>query len=139
MRRITTPFTPRLDFLEDRCLMAAKLFAMGSPTGESPWVILFEYDHGQLVRQFQPFSSHFTGGVRVALSDLNQDGQDDLIVAAGPGFFASLFQMLSVFPDLSFYWGNSEPGRIHIAIERFYPFTCSIPLFNIYPKQTLDQ
>lgn len=32
-----------------------------------------------------PFDPHFTGEVRVACGDLNGDGYDDVICAAGPG------------------------------------------------------
>ena len=39
---------------------------------------------GALVSAFSPFGG-FAGGVRVATGDVNGDGTDDLIVAAGPG------------------------------------------------------
>ena len=38
MKRVAAPFTPRLDPLEDRRLMAANLFAISSPTGAPPLV-----------------------------------------------------------------------------------------------------
>ncbi len=87
-KRVVVPLkvtiVPKLDLLEDRCLMAANLFAIGSPAGELPLVKIFDSNTGLIIDQFQPFSSAFTGGVKVVLADLNQNGQDDLIVAEGP-------------------------------------------------------
>lgn len=82
---LNTPFIPRLDHLEDRRLMATNLFAVGSSPGEAPWVQIYDNNSQHLIKQIQPFPSSFTGGVRIVLADLNHDGQQDLVVAPGPG------------------------------------------------------
>ncbi len=85
MKRAAVPSIPNLDPLEDRCLMASNLLAIGSPAGAPPLVKLLDSNTGQTINQFQPFPSNFTGGLRIVQVDLNQDGKDDIIVAPGPG------------------------------------------------------
>lgn len=41
--------------------------------------------NGNLVTGFQPYASKFLGGVRVATGDLDGDGQDEIVIAPGPG------------------------------------------------------
>src|SRR5439155_26913254 len=45
---------------------------------------------GALLANFFAFTPFFKGGVRVAADDLNNDGQAELIVSAGPGGFPSV-------------------------------------------------
>jgi hypothetical protein len=52
--------------------------------GGGPNVKVFD-DQGTLLNSFLAFRSSFTGGVRVAMGDVNGDGYDDVIVGAGPG------------------------------------------------------
>ena len=56
-------------------------------TGEGGPARLNIYDtaNGRFLINFAPFESGFTGGVRVATGDVNGDGVEDIIVAAGPG------------------------------------------------------
>ena len=61
----------------------AGLFAVGTAAGRGD-VTVFNPD--QTVRfTLQPFGSSFTGGIRVAMGDVNADGVADLIVGTGPG------------------------------------------------------
>ena len=119
---VTTPLknllSPKLDPLEDRCLMASDFFAIGSPAGVPPLVKLLDSNTGQTIDQFQPFSSDFTGGVNVVLADLNFDHQPDIITAAGAGggphikvFDGKTHQLLSSF----FAYDSNFTGGLNIA------------------------
>ena len=116
---VSALFTPRLDPLEDRCLFASNLFAIVSPPGVPPLVKLLDSSTGQTIDQFQPFSSDFTGGVKVVLSDLNGDNQPDIITAAaGAGgaphikvFDGKTHQVLSSF----FAYDSTFSGGLNIA------------------------
>ena len=67
-------------------IVAAKeLFAVGADAGGSPQVVVFNAQTGAIVASFYAFSPGFTGGVRVAVDDINGDGTPDIICAAGPG------------------------------------------------------
>src|SRR5262249_31478440 len=57
--------------------------ATGSQT--SPIVRVQSATTGQNLAQFFAFSPSFNGGVHVALADVNQDGYQDIIAAAGAG------------------------------------------------------
>jgi FG-GAP-like repeat/FG-GAP repeat len=57
----------------------------GSGAGTTAHVKVFDGKTGALLRQLDPFTSSFTGGVRVAVGDVNGDGTPDLIAGAGPG------------------------------------------------------
>jgi hypothetical protein len=60
-----------------------ELTALGARTG-SPTVNAYNPD-GTLARSFPAYSGNFTGGVRLATADVNGDGSDDIITAAGAG------------------------------------------------------
>ena len=111
-------FSPKLDPLEDRCLFATNLFAIGSPPGVPPLVKLLDSSTGQTIDQFQPLSSDFTGGVKVVLADLNGDNQPDIITAAGAGggphikvFEGKTHEILSSF----FAYDSTFSGGLNIA------------------------
>src|SRR5262249_23560321 len=57
--------------------------ATGSQT--SPIVRVQSATTGQNLAQFFGFNPSFNGGVHVALADVNQDGYQDIIAAAGAG------------------------------------------------------
>lgn len=58
---------------------------VAADAGGGPQVMVFDGRTGSLLRSFFAFSPGFTGGVRVAASDLNGDGLADIITAAGKG------------------------------------------------------
>ncbi len=57
----------------------------GTNQGGGPQVRLFDGD-GNLQSQFWAFEEGFRGGIDVEAEDLGQDGIDEIIVGAGPGY-----------------------------------------------------
>jgi cyclophilin family peptidyl-prolyl cis-trans isomerase len=57
----------------------------GAGPGGSPLVKVFSGKNGAVFRQFNAFESTFTGGVFVAVGDVNGDGRPDIITGAGQG------------------------------------------------------
>src|SRR5205823_14829135 len=57
----------------------------GSGAGDAGTVAVFNATTGQAVATFPPFGPSFTGGVHVAVADINNDGFPDMICAAGAG------------------------------------------------------
>ena len=53
--------------------------------GGGPHVKVFSGLDGSLIFQYFAYNPGFTGGVQVALGDINRDGHADLITGAGPG------------------------------------------------------
>lgn len=75
----------RLELLELRDLPSgAPAWAAGAAPGGQPLVSVYDANN-QLVTSFLAYESTFTGGVRVAVADLNGDGTLDTITGAGPG------------------------------------------------------
>jgi hypothetical protein len=58
---------------------------VGADAGGGPEVRLFDGTTLQPIVSFFPYNPGFTGGVRVAVADVNGDGVPDLITGAGPG------------------------------------------------------
>jgi carbonic anhydrase len=63
----------------------APIIATGADAGGGPEVKVFDATTGALRLDFFAYASNFTGGVRVALGDVNADGVPDIITAPGPG------------------------------------------------------
>ncbi len=61
------------------------LFATGADAGGGPDVRVFDAVTHQQLFAFFPYDAGFTGGVRVAVGDVNEDGTPDVITAPGPG------------------------------------------------------
>jgi hypothetical protein len=60
-------------------------FVTGVDAGGLPEVHVYDARTGALLRSFMAYDVRFTGGVRVALGDVNGDGTPDVITAPGPG------------------------------------------------------
>src|SRR5712691_8924273 len=61
---------------------ASPLFAVGADAGGLPRVAVFGPAGDRT--DFLAYGSLFTGGVRVAMADVNGDGVPDIITGAGP-------------------------------------------------------
>jgi FG-GAP-like repeat len=60
--------------------------AVGRGAGGAPEVKIYTGNGLTQVNDFPAFPSTFHGGVNLAIGDFNGDGQNDLIVSAGPGW-----------------------------------------------------
>ncbi|MBX3398518.1 MAG: S8 family serine peptidase [Gemmataceae bacterium] len=58
---------------------------VGADVNGPPTVKVFDTATNELIRTMPVFEPFFTGGVRVAAGDVNGDGVEDIIAAAGPG------------------------------------------------------
>jgi hypothetical protein len=90
----------------------------GPGRGGGPQIRAFSGENGTRLASFFAFASNFTGGVRVASGDANNDGYDDLIVGAGPGggpqvrvFSGNGLARLSGF----FVYANTFTGGVFVA------------------------
>jgi uncharacterized repeat protein (TIGR01451 family) len=61
------------------------IVAVGADAGGGPNVRVFDFTTGKQLFNFFAYSSTFTGGVRVAVGDVNGDGTPDIITAPGAG------------------------------------------------------
>lgn len=68
----------------------ATYIATGADAGGSPLVKVYATGTGELVRSFEAYESTFTGGVRVAVGDIDRDGIDDIITVPGMGGSATV-------------------------------------------------
>jgi hypothetical protein len=64
---------------------ASARIVTGTDAGGAPEVKVFDARTGQVVLDFFAFNPLFTGGVRVALGDVNGDGVPDVLAVPGPG------------------------------------------------------
>ena len=101
--------------------------AVGADSGGGPLVtITFSntdtLGNGPQYLSFFAYSSSFTGGVRVALGDVNGDGNRDIITAAGPSGSPHI-KVFTLINDSTGNWSvNPQP------IAQFYAF--NLPTFK---------
>jgi hypothetical protein len=75
-----------LEHLEARVVPSGEQFLVtGAGPGGGPHVQVYDTSTGTLNFSFFAYSPTFTGGVRVAVGDVNGDGVADIITGAGPG------------------------------------------------------
>jgi len=108
---VTITVTPRF----------TRLHATGAGAGGSPHVLVYNED-SSLRFSFNAFDPKFTGGVAVATGDVNGDGVEDIICAAGPGggphvvvysgVDASLLSSFAAFPGEYTFGLNVAAGDI---------------------------
>jgi len=65
--------------------IAEPMLITGAGPGGGPHVIARAADNKAVLLSFYAYGANFTGGVRVATGDVNNDGHDDIITAPGPG------------------------------------------------------
>ena len=86
-----------------------KFTAVGADAGGGPLVTI-TFQNGTFV-SFFAYASTFTGGVRVALGDVNGDGSTDVITGAGPGGG----------PQVNVYNVNNATGAVSLQ-KSFFAF-----------------
>jgi cyclophilin family peptidyl-prolyl cis-trans isomerase len=102
LRRTSFRYTPRFENLETRLAPAGFLGGVSIATGDingdgvpdvvvgagpggGPHVKVFSGRDGSLIRSFMAYDPGFTGGVNVAVADVDGDGTPDIITGPGPG------------------------------------------------------
>jgi len=58
---------------------------VGAGPGNKPYVKVFDKNTKEVEHTFLAYDQSFTGGIRIAVGDINGDGQDEIITGAGPG------------------------------------------------------
>jgi hypothetical protein len=71
-------------------LIGQHLFAVGTDAGSPPEVKVYDSTTGAAKLDFYAYPASATGGVRVAVSDVNGDGMPDIITVPGPGSAAEV-------------------------------------------------
>jgi fimbrial isopeptide formation D2 family protein len=69
----------------DKNSMLTNIVAVGAGAGGGPEVKVYNFTTGQELFSFYAYNKSFTGGVRVAVADINGDGTPDIITAPGAG------------------------------------------------------
>lgn len=99
----------------------SNLVAVGPDLGAAPLVRVLRPD-GTLLRELLPYPITFSGGVRVAVGDLNGDGQPDVLTAPGSGLVAQVRafdghtgQPLASLPNGVFPYGTTYSKGLFIA------------------------
>jgi len=59
-------------------------FVVAEGSGFEPVVRRYD-DHGEMHAEFLAYDTDFTGGVRLAVGDVNGDGVEEIVTGAGPG------------------------------------------------------
>lgn len=101
----------------------------GPGPGGGPDIHVYDAGTGALVRQFWAFDPGFTGGVTVAVGDVNGDGCADIVVAAGAGGG----------PEIAIYDGESNTVllRFH-AYDLGFSGGLSVALGDVDGDGTLE-
>jgi hypothetical protein len=90
--------TQTIDVIVTLVYQPEEILVVGANAGTRPRVKLIDIDDGSVVASFLAYSSAFTGGVRVAIADLNGDGEAEIIVAPGAGM-STLVKVFTIGGD----------------------------------------
>jgi hypothetical protein len=94
------------------------LFAVGAGAGAAPEVKVYDATTDALRFDFYAYDPSFTGGVRVAVGDVNGDGVPDIITGPGPGAASEIRVFNGVTGALmnDFYAFNTAwTGGVYVA------------------------
>ena len=98
-----------LDSLEQRLLLArTNLLATGADAGGPSEVKVYDAATGTQRFDFLAYPTAFTGGVRVAVADVNGDDIPDIITGSGPGSL----------PEVKVFHGGTGFCTPHLAAIR---------------------
>ncbi len=97
----------------------------GAGPGGSPNVRVFNGGNATLLSSFFAFDPLFSGGVTVGLTDVNYDGFEDIVAAAGPGgspevsiWNSSAKEISSLFAyNTAFQGGALAAGSVRIPVQ----------------------
>ena len=97
----------------------------GPGPGGSPNVRVFNGGNATLLSSFFAFDQQFSGGVTVGLTDVNYDGFEDIVAAAGPGGAPEVSIWNSASTELSsffaynaaFQGGVFASGSVRIPVQ----------------------
>ena len=95
------------------------VFATGADAGGGPHVKVFDAKTHGKVMEFFAYAPSFTGGVRVAVGDVNGDGVPDIVTGAGPGGgpHVKVFSGKDGSPLMSFFaYDSSFRGGVYVAV-----------------------
>jgi hypothetical protein len=84
LNSIRLPRPLQIEWLEDRTVPSTSIVAFGADAG-GPRVTVLDRATGAVLNDFFAYDPSFTGGVRVAVGDLNGDGTPDVVTAPGHG------------------------------------------------------
>lgn len=100
--------------------------AVASQAGQPSLVRVFDPANDQFLFDIEPFNARFLGGVQVETADLNGDSVPDIVVAPGPGRYATvrvfdgidgaLLKSFRAFPADSPNFFENYTGGVELAV-----------------------
>jgi len=114
---ITLNQTTTANFANNVVASPTQLFAVGADAGGGPHVKIYNAANA-LTREFYAYAAGFSGGVRAAMADFNNDGTLDVVTAPGAGggphvriFSGATGEVLGEF----FAYGATFSGGVFVA------------------------
>ena len=97
-------------------VLSSSFVAFGAPTGVLPTISVVRAD-GTDYASFQAYTSNFSGGVNVALSDINFDGIPEVIAGAGEsgGPHVRIFKAYGAVVNEFFAYGLTTSHGVDVA------------------------
>ncbi|MBU1178703.1 M23 family metallopeptidase, partial [Patescibacteria group bacterium] len=90
----------------------------GAGSGDKPYVKVFDKNTQVLEQTFLAYGEDFTGGVRVAVGNINSDSYQEIITGAGPGGSAHVRAFTkdgTVIHSKLFPFGHSQPSGADVT------------------------